>query len=84
MPHKSLRFKAFPSYVSIFLESSKTEQFRDESWIIIARSNLPTCPVKALEDYISASQIDPGPEDVPLFRALATLRSKQKVRRQTI
>ena len=38
-----------------FLESSKCDQFRDGAWIVIARTDLPTCPVKALEDYISAT-----------------------------
>ena len=37
-PYKGVRCKVFPSYVSIFLESSKTDQFRDGSWIIIVRS----------------------------------------------
>ena len=39
----------FPIYVSIFLESSKTDQFRDGAWVAIAWSNQDTCPVKALE-----------------------------------
>ena len=29
----------FPTHVSIFLESSKTDQFRDGAWLAIARSN---------------------------------------------
>ena len=69
--------------MSIFLESSKSDQFREGAWIGIARKNLPTCPVKALEDYISAAQIN-LPEDLPLFRALATPRAKEKVRSQGI
>ncbi|CAH3046821.1 unnamed protein product, partial [Porites evermanni] len=73
----------FPSYVSIFLESSKCNQFRDGAWIVIARTDLPTCPVKALEDYISEAQINLS-EDLPPFRALATPRSKEKVRSQGI
>ena len=32
--------KFFPSYVSIFLESSKTDQFRDGAWIIISYSSV--------------------------------------------
>ena len=40
-------------------------------------------PVKALKDYISAAQIDQN-EDLPLFRALASPRSKEKVRSQGI
>ena len=42
-------FKFFPTYVSIFLESSNTDQFRNGAWVAIARSNQDTCPVKALE-----------------------------------
>ena len=38
---------------------------------------------KALEEYISAAQIDLS-EDLPLFRALATPRSKEMVRSQGI
>ena len=68
---------------SIFLESSNCDQFRDGAWIVIARTDLPNCPVKALEDYISAAQINLS-EDLPLFRALATPRAKEKVRSQGI
>ena len=73
--------KFFPTYVSIFLESSKTDQFRDGAWVAVARSNQDTCPVKALEQYIAAAKIDLG-EDLPLFRALSSSRSTSKVRRQ--
>ena len=43
---KACDVRIFPSYASIFLESSKTDQFCDGAWIVIARSDLPTCPVK--------------------------------------
>ena len=69
--------------MSIFLEYSKCNQFRDGAWIVIARTDLPTCPVKALEDYISEAQINLS-EDLPSFRALATPPSKEKVRSQGI
>ena len=48
---------------------------------IIARTDLPTCPVNALEDYISVAQINLS-EDLPLFRVLATPRSKEKLGNQ--
>ena len=54
-----------------FLESSKTDQYRDGAWTTIARSDLETCPVKALEQYIAAAEIDLS-EDLPLFRALVS------------
>ena len=70
---KACDVKFFPLYASIFLESSKTDQFRDRARIVITSSDLPTCPVKALEEYISVAQIDLS-MDLPLFRALATPR----------
>ena len=36
---------------------------------MIARSGQPTCPVKALEQYIAAAKIDLS-DDSPLFRSL--------------
>ena len=67
--------------MSIFLESSKTDQFRDGAWVAIARSNQDTCHVKALEQYIAAAKIDLG-EDLLLFKALSSSRSTSKVRCQ--
>ena len=72
--------KFFPTYMSIFLESSKTDQLRDGAWIAIARSDRETCPVNALERYIAAADIDFS-EDLPLFRAFSSPRSVMKVRR---
>ena len=51
---KACDVKFFPSYASIFLEWSKTDQFRDGAWIVIARSDLPTCPV--IRPWKSTSQ----------------------------
>ena len=64
--------------MSIFLESSETDQLRDGAWIAIARSDKETCPVKALERYIAAADIVFS-EDLPLFRALSFPRSVTKV-----
>ena len=61
----------------------KNVYFRDGVWIFIVRSDLSNCPVKALEDYISAAQIDLS-EDLPLFRSFAPPRSIERVRSQGI
>ena len=66
--------------MSRILESSRTDQLRDGAWIAMARSDKETCPVKALERYIAAVDIDFS-EDLPLFRALPFPRSVTKVRR---
>ena len=75
--------KAFPSHLSIFLESSKTDQYRNGAWIAIARTGQLTCPVDILERYIVVAHINLS-EDLPLFRTLAAPRSKEKVRRPGI
>ena len=75
--------KFFPTFLRIFLESSKTDQHRDGAWITIARSDQESCPVKALEHYIAAAGIDMD-DDLPLFRALAPPNATLKVRPQGI
>lgn len=42
-------FKA--EYMSVFIESSKTDKYRDGAWILIARTGTLLCPVKNLERY---------------------------------
>lgn len=76
---KACDVRFFPSYVSIFLESSKKDQFRDGSRTIIVRSNVPTCPVKALKDYITASQTDLS-EDLPFLEPLLLLVQRREYR----
>lgn len=73
----------FPTYCSIFLECSKTDQLREGSWVSIARTGQVTCPVMALEKYILAAGLCLD-DDLPLFRALASGSSSCKVRPQGI
>ncbi|PFX12734.1 hypothetical protein AWC38_SpisGene23259 [Stylophora pistillata] len=80
---KSPSISDLRSVALCLIESSKTDQFRDGAWIVIARSHLPTYPVKALEEYVSAVQIDLS-EELPLFKALTSPRSKAMVRSEGI
>ena len=75
--------KWYDSYVCIFVESSKTDQFREGAWISIARSDGATCPVGALEEYVRVAGLDLG-EELPLFRALGSRSCARKVRGQGI
>ena len=63
--------------LSIFLESSKCDQFRNQTWIVIARTDLPTCPFKALEDDISEAQISLS-EDLLCSWPLLLITSQKK------
>ena len=40
------------SHLSIFIESRKTDQYRDGAWVIIARTGTKLCPVVNLENYL--------------------------------
>ena len=71
MPHERLLVLKFSPLICPI--------FQDRAWIIaIARANQAPSPVKALEQYIAAAHIDLS-EDLPLFRALANPRSREKV-----
>ena len=54
---KAFDVKFVPFYVSIFLESSKTDPLYQRAWIVIVRSGQPICPVKTFEHYIVAAPI---------------------------
>ena len=45
--------------VSIHISSSKTDQFRQGSTVLVARSGNRTCPVAMLERYTTAAGISP-------------------------
>jgi integrase len=39
-------------YISVFIEKSKTDVYRDGNWLIICRTGSPLCPVRNLELYL--------------------------------
>ena len=43
--------RVFDEHVELFIESSKTDQYRDGAWVTIAHSGSSTCPVQMLERY---------------------------------
>ena len=40
------------SHVAIFLRKRKSDQFREGSWVFIARSSTPPCPVAVVEKFL--------------------------------
>ena len=56
-------------YMLIFIESSKTDQYRDGAWLPISRTNNSTCPVANLEKYSELAQIT-FKEPSHLFRGI--------------
>lgn len=66
-------------HVEIFVESSKTDQFRDGAWVVIARTRTELCPVAMLSRYIGLANIT-GDPDKFLFRGLVNTNSGARLR----
>ena len=39
-------------YYSLIIQSSKTDQYRDRAWIVVASSGKATCPVAVMSCYL--------------------------------
>lgn len=64
------------SHVKLFLEKSKTDQFREGAWVVISATFKCTCPVAMLKKYISlANFIDMSSDDF-LFRPISFCKTK--------
>ena len=78
---KETDISLYEDHMELFIESSKTDQFRDGSRLVIARSGSITCPVRMLERYLQLAEIDLAtPRDRLLFRALVKTKLGYKLR----
>ena len=68
------------NYMDIFIESSKTDQYRDGAWVPVARSGKPTCPVVMLLRYFNMTGFDKSDDGSFLFRGLSKSAKGYKVR----
>ena len=64
------------THLAIFLEKSKTDQYRDGKWSIIARTKNNTCPYNMLLKYFKAANIHESSCNY-IFRSLIWLPSKK-------
>ena len=46
-----------PTYMLIFVESSKTDKYRDGAWIMIAKTGTELCPVENVSKYLSWTKL---------------------------
>ena len=62
-------------YVSIFIEKSKTDKYREGSYLNIAKTKTPTCPVNMLKelDYVNCAGI--SHEEKIIFRQICYCKS---------
>ena len=69
----------YESHMELFVESSKTNQFRDGAWVVIARTGTNLCPVAMVERYIELAGTKGSP-DILLFRGLISTKNGCKLR----
>lgn len=46
------------TYFKLFIESSKTDKYRDGAWLLIAKTGNKTCPYDMLKRYLLEAEID--------------------------
>lgn len=63
----------------IHIPRSKTDQFRQSSEVVIARSSSKTCPVNMVERYMSMAALDKGSEQL-IFRGITNTKAGEKLR----
>lgn len=69
-----------PSSMILSLPRSKTDQYREGSTVIVARSGSPTCPVAMLEQYCTRATLDLQSTGF-LFRGIVHTKKGEKLRR---
>lgn len=63
--------------LKLFIQSSQTDQFGDEAWIVVASSGKATCPVAAMNRYVERARLSCYS---PLFWQLTNTRCGYKPR----
>ena len=61
-------------YMCVFIESSKTDKYRDGAWLLIARTGSNICPVVNIERYFTWANISPDSECY-IFRQLSATKT---------
>ncbi|XP_071105314.1 integrase/recombinase xerD homolog [Haliotis cracherodii] len=68
--HGDLLF--FDTHMTVFIERSKTDVYRDGDWLIIGRTGKKMCPVKCMECFLEKSGLkEETNSETYLFRNLA-------------
>ena len=67
---KSSHIKFEEGYVSIFIERSKTDVYRDGSWVLVAKTGSIACPYSLLQRYLKAAKLGDTSEDQYIFRSV--------------
>ena len=63
--------------IKLFIGKSKTDQLKNGSWLVIAKTGKDTCPVKYLCMYLSAFKNPPNSDEF-IFRKVSYLKKINK------
>ena len=77
--HKESDVNTYVDHMEVFVESSKTDQYRDGAWVPIARTHSKVCPVAMMERYCYLADIQ-GDSDKHLFRGLSSTKEGYRLR----
>lgn len=77
--HKESDVNTYVDHMEVFVESSKTDQYRDGAWVPIARTHSKVCPVAMMERYFYLADIQ-GDSDKHLFRGLSSTKEGYRLR----
>ena len=66
------------SHVKLFLEQSKTDQFREGAWVVIGATGKSTCPVAMLSKYLKCAGLTNLSLSEYLFRPITFLKAQNK------
>ena len=72
---KCSHVKFHDGYISLYIEKSKTDQYRDGKEVLISKLNSVACPVNALRRYISIVNIDLSSSNY-LFKPMYKTKNK--------
>ena len=67
--------------MKIFVEKSKTDQYRDGKWLFIANGITELCPSKIVHMYLNKCGITDFSSEEYLFRGIAKGKTYEKLRK---
>ena len=68
------------THMKIFIEKSKTDQYRDGNWLFVANGDTDLCPAKIVRMYLSKCGIEDLSSEEFLFRGIAKGKGYEKLR----
>ena len=69
------------THMKIFIEKSKTDQYRDGKWLFIANGDTELCPTKIVHLYLDKCSITDLSSDEFLFRGISKGKNYEKLRK---